>query len=145
MTTGDPSGVRLSELLGVLSFGADLGMGQPMEHMLRQCLIALGLAERIGLGDEDREALFFASLVAWVGCHVDAYEQANWFGDEMALKSDFCGVDFANSTSGRCSCCATLAGECRCVSARGWFHRLSVKRDGPPNRCWKITGAPRMI
>ncbi|MBV9194036.1 MAG: hypothetical protein JO168_07800 [Solirubrobacterales bacterium] len=62
MTTGDPSGVRLSELLGVLSFGADLGMGQPMEHMLRQCLIALGLAERIGLGDEDREALFFASL-----------------------------------------------------------------------------------
>lgn len=92
--------MRLSELLGVLSFGVDLGMSQPMEHVLRQCLIALGLAERIGLADDDREAVFFGSLVAWVGCHVDAYEQAKWFGDEMALKADFRGVDFANAASG---------------------------------------------
>ena len=92
--------MRLSELLGVLSFGVDLGMGQPMEHVLRQCLIALGLAERIELGEEDRDAVFFASLVAWVGCHVDSYEQAKWFGDEMALKGDFRKVDFAHATSG---------------------------------------------
>jgi len=32
--------LQLSELLGVLSFGVDPGMGQPMEHVLRQCLIA---------------------------------------------------------------------------------------------------------
>lgn len=94
-----PSGVRLSELLGVLSFGADLGMGQPMEHVLRQCLIAVGLAERIRLDDDDRDAVFFASLVAWVGCHVDAYEQAKWFGDEMALKSDFRRTDFPRAAS----------------------------------------------
>ena len=36
-----PSGVRLAELLAVLSLGADLGMGQPMEHAMRQCLISL--------------------------------------------------------------------------------------------------------
>ena len=95
-----PSEVELSELLGVLSFGADLGMGQPMEHVLRQCLIALGLAERIGLGDDQHEAVYFGSLVAWVGCHVDAYEQAKWFGDETALKSDFRQVDFATATAG---------------------------------------------
>ncbi len=96
-SVGGPSGVRLSELLGVLSFGADLGMGQPMEHVLRQCLIAHGLAERIGLGDDDRDAVFFAALVAWVGCHVDAYEQAKWFGDDMALKTDFRQTDFATA------------------------------------------------
>jgi HD-GYP domain-containing protein (c-di-GMP phosphodiesterase class II) len=95
-----PAGVRLSELLGVLSFGADLGMGQPMEHVLRQCLIALYLADRIGLEADDREAVFFGSLVAWVGCHVDAYEQAKWFGDEMALKGDFRRTDFHTATSG---------------------------------------------
>ena len=44
-TEEGPSGVKLAELLGVLSFGADLGMGQPMEHVLRQCLIALDFAE----------------------------------------------------------------------------------------------------
>ena len=99
-TEATPSGVRLSELLGVLSFGVDLGMGQPMEHVLRQCLIALGLADRVGLGADDRQAVFFGSLVAWVGCHVDAYEQAKWFGDETVLKSDFRHVDFNSAAAG---------------------------------------------
>ncbi|HTT96103.1 MAG TPA: HD domain-containing phosphohydrolase [Solirubrobacterales bacterium] len=85
--------VELSELLGVLSFGADLGMGQPMEHVLRQCLIARGLARAIGLDPVGRETVVYASLVTWVGCHVDAYEQAKWFGDEMALKGDARRVD----------------------------------------------------
>jgi hypothetical protein len=35
--------IRLAELLAVLSLATDLGMGQPMEHVLRQCLISLRL------------------------------------------------------------------------------------------------------
>jgi hypothetical protein len=42
------TGIRLAELLGVLSLATDLGMAQPMEHVLRQCLISLRLAERMG-------------------------------------------------------------------------------------------------
>jgi hypothetical protein len=34
---------RLAELVAALSLGVDLGFGQPMEHVLRQCLIALRL------------------------------------------------------------------------------------------------------
>lgn len=99
--TADASvGVRLSELLGVLSFGADLGMGQPMEHVLRECLIALDLADRVGLGAEDREAVYFGTLIAWVGCHIDAYEQAKWFGDDTVLKSDYRRTDFRTAASG---------------------------------------------
>ena len=30
------SGVRLTELLAALSLGTDLGLGHPMEHVLRQ-------------------------------------------------------------------------------------------------------------
>src|SRR5438093_265823 len=93
-------GLKLSELLGVLSFGADLGMGQPMEHVLRQCLISLELAERTGLGADDQQAVFFGSLMVWVGCHVDAYEQAKWFGDDTVFKGDFRRSDFATTTSG---------------------------------------------
>src|ERR1700760_3597418 len=89
--------VELSELLGVLSFGADLGMGQPMDHVLGQGLIARGLARAIGLDPEARETVVYASLIAWVGCHVDAYEQAKWFGDDMALKTDFRHTDFASA------------------------------------------------
>ena len=71
-----------------------------MEHVLRQSMIALGLAERIGLDADEREAVYFGSLLAWVGCHIDAYEQAKWFGDDTVLKSDYRGVDFATATSG---------------------------------------------
>jgi HD-GYP domain-containing protein (c-di-GMP phosphodiesterase class II) len=82
------TGVRLAELLAVLSLGADPGMGQPMEHSMRQCLIALRLGERLDLNEEDRASLYYVSLIAWVGCHIDAYEQAKWFGDDLALKGD---------------------------------------------------------
>ncbi|MFL5841924.1 MAG: LuxR family transcriptional regulator, partial [Thermoleophilaceae bacterium] len=78
--------VRLAELLATLSLGTDLGMGQPMEHVLRQSLIALRLAERLGLDDGERRVVYYVSLLSWVGCHVDAYEQAKWFGDDTALK-----------------------------------------------------------
>ena len=56
MGTGEAvrSEVRLAELVAALSLGIDLGFGQPMEHVLRQCLIALRLAERIGLDEEAR-------------------------------------------------------------------------------------------
>jgi hypothetical protein len=50
MEIGPEAGrLRLAELVAALSLGIDLGFGQPMEHVLRQCLIALRLAERIGL------------------------------------------------------------------------------------------------
>jgi HD-GYP domain-containing protein (c-di-GMP phosphodiesterase class II) len=92
--------VRLAELLAVLSLAADLGMGQPMEHVLRQCLISLRLAQRLGMDEAGREVVYYAALLAWVGCHVDAYEQAKWFGDETALKADFRQVDFGTPVAG---------------------------------------------
>jgi HD-GYP domain-containing protein (c-di-GMP phosphodiesterase class II) len=91
------TGARLAEVLAALSLNADLGMGQPMEHMLRQCLIALRLAERLGLDDHERMDVYYGSLLAWVGCHVDAYEQAKWFGDDTAFKTDFRHTDFASA------------------------------------------------
>ena len=95
MTSAAPQRIRLAELLGVLSLGADLGMGQPMEHVLRQCLIALHLAERPGSTSRSELVVYYTSMLAWVGCHVDAYEQAKWFGDDLALKADFRTVDFS--------------------------------------------------
>src|SRR6201996_7611092 len=79
--------VRLAELVASLSLGVDLGFGQPMEHVLRQCLIALRLAERSGLGEQQRAAGYYTALLVNVGCHADAHEQAKWFGDDITLKS----------------------------------------------------------
>jgi HD-GYP domain-containing protein (c-di-GMP phosphodiesterase class II) len=83
----DRAQVRLAELVAALSLGIDLGFGQPMEHVLRQCLIALRLAEGIGLDEEQRAVVYYTALLINVGCHSDAHEQAKWFGDDIALKS----------------------------------------------------------
>ncbi len=79
---------RLAELVAALSLGIDLGFGQPMEHVLRQCLIALRLAECVGLDEDARVAVYYTALLINVGCHTDAHEQAKWFGDDIAMKAD---------------------------------------------------------
>jgi HD-GYP domain-containing protein (c-di-GMP phosphodiesterase class II) len=83
----DRAEVRLAELVAALSLGIDLGFGQPMEHVLRQCLIALRLAERVGLDEQTRGDVYYTALLINVGCHSDAHEQAKWFGDDIAMKS----------------------------------------------------------
>ena len=59
-----------------------------MEHMIRACLIALRLAESAALDDSERGVVYYSGLLAWVGCHTDAYEQAKWLGDDLAVKRD---------------------------------------------------------
>jgi HD-GYP domain-containing protein (c-di-GMP phosphodiesterase class II) len=85
--TSDPAGLRLAELIAALSLGVDLGFDQPMEHVLRQTVISLRIADRLGLEDDDRATLYYAALLVNVGCHADAHEQAKWFGDDIALKA----------------------------------------------------------
>src|SRR4051812_27418231 len=46
------SGVTLAELLAAFSLATDLGLGQPMEHLLRSWQIASRLGRHVGLPDE---------------------------------------------------------------------------------------------
>ena len=87
MTASEQPELRLAELVAALSLGIDLGFGQPMEHVLRQCLIALRLADRLGFDEELRASVYYSALLIDVGCHTDAHEQAKWFGDDLALKA----------------------------------------------------------
>jgi HD-GYP domain-containing protein (c-di-GMP phosphodiesterase class II) len=88
-----PIRVRLAELVAALSLATDLGLGQPQEHIIRQTLIAMRVAELEGLSDEERAAIFYVSLLAWVGCVADAHEMGKWFGDDMAVRADSYLVD----------------------------------------------------
>jgi HD-GYP domain-containing protein (c-di-GMP phosphodiesterase class II) len=81
-------GITLGELLAVLSLAIDLGHGQPMEHVLRQWVIALELARRAGLEPAEVEILSFITLIGYVGCHADAHEQVRWFGDDIRFRDD---------------------------------------------------------
>jgi len=79
--------IRLAELVASLSLATDLGRGQPMEHSIRQTLIALRLAEILELEEEDRTTIYYIGLLWNVYCHADAHEQVRWFGDDIALKT----------------------------------------------------------
>jgi hypothetical protein len=116
----DRSHVRLAELVAALSLGIDLGFGQPMEHVLRQCLIALRIAERVEIPEEERAAIYYSALLVNVGCHADAHEQAKWFGDDIALKSNkFASYDMRSLRS-------TLATMRRIGAGNQPLHRLRV-------------------
>src|SRR6476646_4524812 len=85
---GDPmdDGIQLAELLAALSLGIDLAFGQPLEHVLRQCRIAMRLGELAGVDEDTRAAAYYSALLVNVGCHTDAHEQVHWFGDDIAYK-----------------------------------------------------------
>lgn len=87
-------GANRSEVLAALSLAIDLGLGQPMEHMLRSSLIAARLADRLGLDERQRAVVYHANLVAWIGCHADSHELAALFGDDLAFRSDSYQVDW---------------------------------------------------
>lgn len=95
--TGVAGGVRLAELVAALSLATDLGLGQPQEHIIRQTLIAMRVAELEGLSDDERAAIFYVSLLAWVGCVADAHEMGKWFGDDMKVRSDSYLVDLTGA------------------------------------------------
>jgi HD-GYP domain-containing protein (c-di-GMP phosphodiesterase class II) len=85
-------GVRIAELMATLSYAADLGLGQPMEHCLRQTVIGLRLADLVGANESDRAATYYLGLLMNVNCHADASEQARWFGDDISFKGDGFGM-----------------------------------------------------
>jgi hypothetical protein len=76
MSSAGSRSVRLAELIAALSLATDLGLGQPMEHVLRSCVISMRLGERIGLTAAERAEVYYVSLLAWVGCMADSTEMS---------------------------------------------------------------------
>jgi hypothetical protein len=74
--------------VATLSYAADLGLGQPMAHCMRQTVVALRLSDLLGASDPEREATYYLGLLMNVYCHADAAEQARWFGDDISFKGD---------------------------------------------------------
>lgn len=88
-----PTEVRLAELLAGLSLVVDLGLGQPMEHVLRQTAVATRLGDFLGMTRKDRAALYYVGLLAWIGCGSDSHEVATWFGDDLEWRAASYEID----------------------------------------------------
>ncbi|MDJ0355272.1 HD domain-containing phosphohydrolase [Paenarthrobacter sp. PH39-S1] len=84
---------RRSEILAALSLAIDLGLGQPMEHMLRASLLGLRIGDRAGVGAAARGRIYYANLLAWIGCHADSFELAALFSDDIGFRADYYMID----------------------------------------------------
>src|SRR5918992_3843569 len=80
-----PARLRLADLIAGLSVASDLGFGLPPETAMRSCLLATGLARKLGLAEEEVADTFYASLLFHVGCPAFSHETATLLGNELTL------------------------------------------------------------
>ncbi len=81
--------LRLAELVTALSLATDLGMGQPMEHALRTCLVSLRLGRALGLEPDELRDVYYVALLRFIGCTADSHETAVAVGgDEIAFREN---------------------------------------------------------
>ncbi|HEU4321416.1 MAG TPA: HD domain-containing phosphohydrolase [Acidimicrobiia bacterium] len=75
--------IRTAQVIASLCLATDLGMGFPFEHGLHATLTTMRLCAALGVDDETRVRTFYASLLMYAGCTVDAVERAEIFGGSM--------------------------------------------------------------
>ena len=85
-------------LLASLSLAIDLGLGQPMEHFLHACLLAVRLATLLDLSEQELSEVYYLGLIRHLGCTAGASEVAAVSGDDLALNSWMLAVDLGHPT-----------------------------------------------
>ncbi len=64
---------------------------------MRVCVVAMRLADLLGLSAGDRACIYFAALLRHIGCTAYAHEEAELFaGDEISIRGGVAPLDTAN-------------------------------------------------
>ncbi len=91
------SSVALADVIAAMSYALDITEGQPEGHSTKSCLIAMRIAEVIGLSDGHRSALFYGTLLKDSGCSSNAAKVCSLFGaDDREIKQSFKIHDLTN-------------------------------------------------
>jgi hypothetical protein len=78
-----------------LSCALDLTEGQRPGHAARTCLIGMRLADEVGLGSDERSALFYGLLLKDLGCSSNAARFAALFAaDDHTVKAGLKTMDW---------------------------------------------------
>ncbi len=86
--------LRLSQIIGALSYALDLTEGQPPGHCLRCCWIGMHTGQALGLDPDTLSQLYYTLLLKDTGCSSNAARLWELYGgDDLATKRDFKQVD----------------------------------------------------
>ena len=80
-----------------LSIATDLGMGQPLEFAMQACVVAMRLGEKLALDEDELRAVFYQSLLRYIGCNAETRLLAAVFGDELSLRTDIIHADITSA------------------------------------------------
>ncbi len=93
---GSAAAVRLSEVIGALSYALDITDGQPPGHALRSCMIGMRLANECGLDADGLNATFYGLLMKDAGCSSNAAAVSALYGtDDLEAKRRIRTVNYS--------------------------------------------------
>ena len=96
MTAAEHPRTRLAEVTGILAMATDLGLGLPMEHAIRACLLSLELGRRIGLLRAELVVVYDLTLLRMLGCTAGSGDSAEYFVDEVTFGRDTQHLDYGD-------------------------------------------------
>ena len=96
MGNRSPALIRLSNVIGGLSYALDVTEGEPPGHAVRSCVVGMRLADELGLDAATRSQLFYALLLKDAGCSANSARMAALFGaDDHVAKRTSKRIDWA--------------------------------------------------
>jgi putative nucleotidyltransferase with HDIG domain len=88
--TDEQASHSLADVLGAFSYALDLTEGQPAGHSVRSCVIAMRVAQALGVSRAERNDLYYAVLLKDLGCSSNAARVAEIFlSSDLHMKSNF--------------------------------------------------------
>jgi HD-GYP domain-containing protein (c-di-GMP phosphodiesterase class II) len=88
--------IRLSSVIGALSYALDITEGEPPGHAERTCIIGMRLAEVLNLDADTRSHLFYALLLKDAGCSANSAKMAALFdADDHVAKRTSKRIDWS--------------------------------------------------
>src|SRR3982750_2772871 len=88
--------VRLSSVIGAMSYALDVTEGGPPGHAVRACMIGMRLAQALQLDAVERSRLFYALLLKDAGCSANSAKMAALFGaDDHVAKRTSKRIDWS--------------------------------------------------
>lgn len=90
VTAAPADAIRLSELIGALSYALDITEGQPAGHCVRCCWIGMQIGRDVGLAPAQLWELYYTLLLKDLGCSSNAARICElYLTDDLQFKNDF--------------------------------------------------------
>jgi HD-GYP domain-containing protein (c-di-GMP phosphodiesterase class II) len=137
--------VRTAEVIAALSLATDLAIGLPLEHGLESTLVAMRLAERLGVDADTASQAYYGCLLFHVGCTADSEAEVELFAG--SLHDEFLPVMFGSPSEVLRGLMRALADQGRAppVRAAQIAHRLPMAARSHPRHMAAICEVGQML